>query len=380
MKSNGVFTVVFWQSMVSPHQVPYLMHLPTLQPDFDYVLIVDVYTKSERAKMGWAEQVLQNFKVIENPNYVIIHKYAVRPNTVHIFGGIKGTRTGWKAIRLVALKTKSKIIVMSEAPDLRGFRRITRTFLAWGIEKVFKWRISAVLYIGTDAKLWYERNGFSKEILFPFSYVVHDSSSNVYEVFENKKPKFVFVGSLIELKGVDRLLDSFSGFSGFTLDIYGEGKELVKLKRKVEKRNLVEQVFFRENVPNSQIRQILSRYDFLVLPSYYDGWGAVVNEALMDGVMVIVSDACGSSFLIEKNSMLGYVFQSDNPESLRKTLVAACRDFESFSPDRRREIKNWAKKNISGEVIAKYFISVLDIVLNGKVKPKGITFLNEQKK
>ena len=46
--------------------------------------------------------------------------------------------------------------------------------------------------------------------------------------------------------------------------------------------------------------------DVLVLPSRFDGWGAVVNEALMVGTPVICSDRCGASDVIE-NGRNGYV-------------------------------------------------------------------------
>lgn len=35
--------------------------------------------------------------------------------------------------------------------------------------------------------------------------------------------------------------------------------------------------------------------DYLILPSLYDGWGAVVNEGLQSGCKVLVSKDCGAS-------------------------------------------------------------------------------------
>ena len=64
-----------------------------------------------------------------------------------------------------------------------------------------------------------------------------------------------------------------------------------------------------------------------MLPSRFDGWGAVVNEALMVGTPVICSDRCGASDLIE-NGRNGYVFEAGNARALRERLHSFFEDFE----------------------------------------------------
>ena len=58
--------------------------------------------------------------------------------------------------------------------------------------------------------------------------------------------------------------------------------------------------------------------DLLALPSRWDGWGLVVNEALAVGVPVIASNACGASDLIRQD-VNGYVFTSEDAASLRES-------------------------------------------------------------
>jgi glycosyltransferase involved in cell wall biosynthesis len=41
-------------------------------------------------------------------------------------------------------------------------------------------------------------------------------------------------------------------------------------------------------------------YDILILPSRYDGWGVVVNEALQAGVPVVVSKGAGASAMVRR--------------------------------------------------------------------------------
>lgn len=47
--------------------------------------------------------------------------------------------------------------------------------------------------------------------------------------------------------------------------------------------------------------------DILILPSYHEPWGLVVNEAMAAGLPVIVSNECGSSLDLVRDGENGYV-------------------------------------------------------------------------
>jgi glycosyltransferase involved in cell wall biosynthesis len=70
---------------------------------------------------------------------------------------------------------------------------------------------------------------------------------------------------------------------------------------------------------SDDIPRRLARADLLVLPSRWDGWGVVVNEALAVGVPVIVSDQCGVADLIQPG-INGFVFRSEDVDDLRQVL------------------------------------------------------------
>lgn len=65
---------------------------------------------------------------------------------------------------------------------------------------------------------------------------------------------------------------------------------------------------------------MLLQADCLVLPSRYDGWGAVVSEALMAGTPVICSDRCGAVEVVYA-SKVGGVFPADNLDALIDMLA-----------------------------------------------------------
>ena len=84
------------------------------------------------------------------------------------------------------------------------------------------------------------------------------------------------------------------GFS--RLDIIGRGPLETEVKRRA---SACAQFHFLGVKTNREVQERMRTGDLLVLPSLYDGWGTVVNEALQNGMRVLCSDACGASVLLD---------------------------------------------------------------------------------
>jgi glycosyltransferase involved in cell wall biosynthesis len=69
----------------------------------------------------------------------------------------------------------------------------------------------------------------------------------------------------------------------------------------------------------------LSKYflasDVFVLPSYFDAWGLVVNEAMHFALPVITSDKCCCHADLVKTGETGYVFKTDDLAELHECLL-----------------------------------------------------------
>jgi glycosyltransferase involved in cell wall biosynthesis len=115
-------------------------------------------------------------------------------------------------------------------------------------------------------------------------------------------------------------------------------------------------VIFTGVMDNRLVRRELSQADILILPSHWDGWGAVVNEALMAGVPVICSDFCGAADLI-KPGFNGDIFTCDSLHSLTRVM----QKWISSGPlpvAQRDQIRHWSGC-ISGLSVARYFLDIL---------------------
>ena len=105
---------------------------------------------------------------------------------------------------------------------------------------------------------------------------------------------------------------------------------------------------------NHEARMMMREHDYLVLPSLYDGWGAVVNEALSVGTRVLCSEACGASILLDGRTR-GAMFS----RRMAETTIREWTSHGEISASDRMEIRAWAQTHISGTVAAEYFLRVM---------------------
>src|SRR5690606_8206744 len=131
-----------------------------------------------------------------------------------------------------------------------------------------------------------------------------------------------FVGQMIRRKRVDLLIEALAHSSSrrnCRLECVGTGVEESTLQTMAHEFLGPGAAEFRGAQPFDEVKRTIDSLDCLVLPSDFDGWGAVVSEALIRGVPVIASDACGAiAALIHSNA--GQVFQAGNASSLSAAI------------------------------------------------------------
>lgn len=127
--------------------------------------------------------------------------------------------------------------------------------------------------------------------------------------------RVLWVGRLLAWKRVDTLLKAVFAVArrrSITLAIVGSGPEREALQR-LEKRlcahvGFVSPVSWHDAVPISEVRALMRQHDVYVLSSNgYEGWGAVVSEAIEEGMHVIGTYEAGASATVLPDSCLYHV-------------------------------------------------------------------------
>ena len=132
--------------------------------------------------------------------------------------------------------------------------------------------------------------------------------------------RFGYIGQISVRKGANILLDAFEKLSMAkcaSLDIYGESHEQPYLELIKKRINTIDNAVYRGSYKPDELPSILSGIDVLVVPSLWENYPLVVQEAFQNKVPVIVSNAGGFPEVVihEKNGLLFKVEDSKRPGS-----------------------------------------------------------------
>ncbi len=147
-----------------------------------------------------------------------------------------------------------------------------------------------------------------------------DNDKYKNENYQNKSFdtfNFLYVGRLVEQKNVRMLISAFekisNNYSFAKLLIVGEGS----LSEDIKQENINNtNITFLGAKFNNDLIEVYKIGHVLILPSSYEPWGLVVNEALSAGLPVIVSDKVGAAFDLVELPETGFVFNSEKPQEL----------------------------------------------------------------
>ncbi len=210
---------------------------------------------------------------------------------------------------LISSKKKNSAVVESSDYESKttGLKKL--------LKKIFLSRISKIYASGIAQKRLVEKIGFKRQIIITrgvgiFNYIPQPS----YTARE-KVQNFLYVGRLSPEKNLSLLISVFRDLPDKTLLIIGFGPQESGL-RKVAPPN----VMFLGAIDNKQLYQYYQNADVFVLPSLSEPWGLVVEEALNNGLPVIVSDRVGCAEEIVVEGKNGLIFQSGNRQSLMECI------------------------------------------------------------
>ncbi len=257
------------------------------------------------------------------PSIVFSHEYSPTSLIIALFH------------RLRLFKSKY-IITTSDNVDMaaasKGLKAMSRKFVLDAA--------NGIVVYSESVKMWYQRYfphlqiKICPNIQNPQTLLKHREHFNTIMPEHIKKHHLdgfkimLYVGRLVHEKGLDLLLQTFSKTknSEYKLILVGEGDEKENLEKLADNLHIKDRVIFAGYYSGADLYAWYDIANFFVLPSRYEPFGAVVNEALVFGCPTVVSKYIGALDFI--NELNGIVFDPLHEESFLDAFNRAIKKYQ----------------------------------------------------
>lgn len=183
-----------------------------------------------------------------------------------------------------------------------------------------------VLVQGTMSRRCYEKAGIPSEKIDHLFYCgkALQCTADLKAKFQLEgKHCFIYIGQLSYRKGTDLLIKAFSALANaenWNLVLigrdYGNGS-YQKLGAKLLNEGRVK--FLPPAVPE-ELGNIVAMSDVCILPSRYDGWGIVLNEAASLGKALIGTEQCGAAHHVIQQNVNGFMVKAGSVPALKNAM------------------------------------------------------------
>ena len=304
------------------------------------------YDYGFKKKIQWNKKILKGYNYFYNQNHKIFKYILTKKKVKYVW--VHGSKNFYNLLIIIFSKFLNKKVLLREESFIKSKKRNLLNIL---FNKLFYLFIDFFIYkylaIGNQNKNFYIKNNVKLSKIIKVPYCV-DNSFFSHKNFNKKKTKiikFLFAGKLTKKKGLDILIKAFQKISlnkkikkKYSLTIVGNGDYYKKIKMIVRKNNLhfIKILNFKTQ---NQIKIIYKNSDILILPSRFEPWGLVINEAMNSGNAIICSDNVGSANDLVKNNINGFVFKSENINKLVDAIMKYIEQPDLINKHKKNGIK-----------------------------------------
>lgn len=167
-----------------------------------------------------------------------------------------------------------------------------------------------------------EHYGSVKPMFLCHSGIPEKYLEKVDKSFTDGVKRFVFVGSLFELKNVDitlRALHKAMGKKNYLFEIVGSGAENDNLHKIVKELGMQDNVVFHGQKNRDEVQQIVRDADCFIMVSSREAFGLVYVEAMAKGLIVIGTKGQGVDGII-KHGENGFLCKARDVDGLAEVI------------------------------------------------------------
>lgn len=211
----------------------------------------------------------------------------------------------------------------------------TRKVMAPIVRRIVRESDAVTVISSYTAEMLRSIAGDTRSVIIPFGAAMDPPESLGTRIRRAEDPfELIFVGRLVERKGVPVLLDAVALLRGDTrlsVRIIGDGPERAALEARAAQLGLGERVTFEGTVSADRLRAALEACNALVLPAIVtdkgetEGLGVVLMEAMQYGKLVIATDTGGIPDVVEDGAT-GILVKPGDAVTLAAAIRGAMND------------------------------------------------------
>ena len=227
-----------------------------------------------------------------------------------------------------------------------------------------------LLSVGKFAANDYKKFGLFRKKAFKWGYFpktveYEDIDSLVSQKTENS---ILWVGRFLKLKHPEVCFEiakrlKQDGYS-FVIDMLGPAKYPDKIKEMIEEAGVSDKINLLGSVRPEQVRAYMEKAElFLFTSDEREGWGAVVNEAMNSGCVVISSDAAGATSYLIEDGQNGFCYKSGDVDELYSKIKSVLDD-ENMRKSISKKAYETMKNDWDADVAAERLLALIDAINN----------------
>jgi glycosyltransferase involved in cell wall biosynthesis len=179
-------------------------------------------------------------------------------------------------------------------------------------------------------------------------------------------PRLLFVAGLVPHKGCDLLVRAMKLLADrglrCSLDVIGVGPEYPKLVHLARESGIEDRIRFHGRLArHADLERYYRECDVFVLPSYTEGQGVVIVEAMACGKPVVSTRSGGAETIMHGRRELGELVPTGNAEALAEGIERVVERLSDFEP---AAIRAFAEKHYSVESVAARTAGVYERLLH----------------
>lgn len=366
--------IAFFSNYLSPHQIPFSEEMYRLMGDNFSFISCEPFSIS-RKQMGWGQYKKQPYELRPYESEVdhMKARNLAENSDIMIWGSA--------SYEFIKIRTKSgKISIRySERLFKQGFLSSIKTL---DILRQIKFNVTTrsknayllcasayspfdFLYSLGHFRQTYKWGYYPKTMFYSIEELMNKKS-------DSKEVSILWVGRMLKLKHPEIAICIADCLRNrgikFSMKIIGSGELETDIKSLICSKHLTNQIEMLGSMSPEKVRQHMEQSDFFLFTSdFNEGWGAVLNESMNSGCVVMCSEEVGAAHYLINDGINGFLFKRNQLNKLVEMLINLVEN-----PKKRREIGISAYETIANlwsEKIAaeRFYLWAKKIVRNESV-------------